>query len=196
MKMVLALEKYTIPPHMLFITPNPKIPWETAKLSVAMAASPWPASARERVRVNSFSISGANAHLIMDSAASFNVGGSTTPRATASCPELLVFFSPSPESLRRTTKNYKMYIDTTHLPYRSFAVIDGTDSMEFPSPTKSGASPLLIWVFTGQGAQWAGTGQELFGNYSSYCDDIRAMDAVLANCPHPPAWNIEGRRIA
>ncbi|CAG8961993.1 hypothetical protein HYFRA_00014100 [Hymenoscyphus fraxineus] len=210
-KMVLALEKNTIPPNMLFNTPNPKIPWESAKLSVAKDASPWPASALQRVSVNSFGIAGANAHIIMDSAASFGVGRSASSKATTSRPELLVFSANHMESLKKSTENYQRFVETSdvalgdlaytlnsrrnHLLYRTFAVTDGKDTMEFPAPTKSGAPPILIWVFTGQGAQWAGMGRELFENYPSFCDDIREMDAVLASCPHPPSWTIEAELL-
>lgn len=144
----------------------------------------------------------------MDSAASFNVGISATPKSTTSRPELLVFSANHAESLKKTSENYNEFIEASgvplgdlaytlnsrrnHLLYRSFAVTDGKDTMEFPAPTKSGAPPLLIWVFTGQGAQWAGMGRELFDNYPSYCEDIRKMDEVLASCPHPPSWKIKG----
>lgn len=144
----------------------------------------------------------------MESAASWNVGIAASPKASKSRPELLVFSANHAESLKKTTENYKEFIETSnvqlcdlaytlnsrrnHLLYRSFAVTDGDDTMEFPAPAKSGAPPLLIWVFTGQGAQWAGMGRELFDNYPSYCEDIRKMDEVLASCPHPPSWKIEG----
>ncbi|KAF5665007.1 polyketide synthase [Fusarium heterosporum] len=45
-----------------FKTPNPKIPWEEAKLKVPLRATSWLADKLERVAVNSFGIGGANAH--------------------------------------------------------------------------------------------------------------------------------------
>ncbi|GKT70041.1 polyketide synthase [Colletotrichum tofieldiae] len=62
-KMVLALENSTIPPNINFKTPNPRIPWESAKLKVPTEPLPWPTDRFERVSVNSFGIGGSNAHV-------------------------------------------------------------------------------------------------------------------------------------
>ncbi|THC96256.1 hypothetical protein EYZ11_004249 [Aspergillus tanneri] len=61
-KCVLALEHNTIPPNVHFHTPNPKIPFDSAKLDVPVSPLSWPAGKRERVSVNSFGIGGTNAH--------------------------------------------------------------------------------------------------------------------------------------
>ncbi|KAH8432819.1 uncharacterized protein LDX57_010448 [Aspergillus melleus] len=61
-KCVLALEHNLIPPNVHFRTPNPKIPFDSAKLCVPVDPTPWPADRRNRVSVNSFGIGGTNAH--------------------------------------------------------------------------------------------------------------------------------------
>ncbi len=60
-KMVLALEHQTLPPNIKFTSPNPKIPFESAKLVVPTEPTPWPAGRAERVSVNCFGIGGSNA---------------------------------------------------------------------------------------------------------------------------------------
>ncbi|KAE9382109.1 hypothetical protein N431DRAFT_491346 [Stipitochalara longipes BDJ] len=60
-KMVLALEKKTIPPNILFNTPNPNIRFEKSKLIVPIEPMPWPVDRCERVGV-SFGIGRSNAH--------------------------------------------------------------------------------------------------------------------------------------
>ena len=72
MKMVMALEHRTIPPNILFTTPNPNIPFEAAKLTVPLEPTPWPQDRLERISLNSFGVGGANAHVILESAATFN----------------------------------------------------------------------------------------------------------------------------
>ncbi|KAK1148125.1 Type I Iterative Polyketide synthase (PKS) [Aspergillus melleus] len=62
-KCVLALEHNLIPPNVHFRTPNPKIPFDSAKLRVPVEPTPWPADRRNRVSVNSFGIGGTNAHV-------------------------------------------------------------------------------------------------------------------------------------
>jgi acyl transferase domain-containing protein len=72
-KSVLALEHRTIPPNVHFTTPNPKIPFAEANLTVPVEPVPWPKSRKERISVNSFGIGGANGHVILDSAAEFGL---------------------------------------------------------------------------------------------------------------------------
>jgi acyl transferase domain-containing protein len=57
--------------------------------------------------------------------------------------------------------------------------------------SKSKASSEIVFVFTGQGSQWAQMGKELMEEYSAFSDDIKAMDDVLAELPGPPGWTIQ-----
>ena len=57
---------------------------------------------------------------------------------------------------------------------------------------KSSASAQSVgFIFTGQGAQWAGMGAELFAEFESYRRTIKSLDAVLGKVPEPPSWSIE-----
>ena len=47
------------------------------------------------------------------------------------------------------------------------------------------------FIFTGQGAQWAGMGAELFAEFELYRQSIRSMDVILSKVPEPPTWSIE-----
>ncbi|OHE91655.1 beta-ketoacyl synthase domain-containing protein [Colletotrichum orchidophilum] len=51
-------------------------------------------------------------------------------------------------------------------------------------------SPDMIWVFTGQGAQWAQMGKELLEQEGLFRDRIDAMDKVVAGLPDPPPWTL------
>ncbi|KAL0932749.1 polyketide synthase [Colletotrichum truncatum] len=62
-KAVLSLENRIIPPNIYLDNPNPRIPWEEAKLSVPTEPTPWPAGRDERISVNSFGVAGSNAHV-------------------------------------------------------------------------------------------------------------------------------------
>lgn len=79
-KSVLALERKTIIPNIKFTQPNPKseeldehddgrnlltrilVPFVSARLTVPIEPTAWPATRKERISVNSFGIGGANAH--------------------------------------------------------------------------------------------------------------------------------------
>ena len=46
------------------------------------------------------------------------------------------------------------------------------------------------FIFTGQGAQWAGMGAELFAEFELYRQSIRSMDAILSKVPEPPTGRL------
>lgn len=87
---------------------------------------------------------------------------------------------------------------TTQPSHRAYAVVQrhGADLPFQLSPTVKAPSrkPAINFVFTGQGAQWAGMGTELLTSYPSFRSDIQEMDRVLQQLPHPPLWTIEGTR--
>ena len=80
-----------------------------------------------------------------------------------------------------------------HLPYRSFAVTDGLTPQVFSAPSKAPkVPPDVVFVFTGQGAQWATMGTSLMSNFSAALHDFEVMDKALSRLPEPPAWSIRG----
>ncbi|PLN76889.1 hypothetical protein BDW42DRAFT_13018 [Aspergillus taichungensis] len=84
-----------------------------------------------------------------------------------------------------------------HHRHRAFAIMAGdTDISELPafeSGTTSTKPPeQLVFVFTGQGAQWPGMGKELIPAFDTFRADIRRLDGVLQSLPVPPTWSMEG----
>ncbi|KAI9820043.1 MAG: Type I Iterative PKS [Pycnora praestabilis] len=210
-KSVLALENKIIPPNVKFSKPHPKIPFEKANLQVPVEPKPWPKSRVERVSVNSFGIGGANAHVILDSAASFGIDSTPQGRNTASRFEILLFSGNHQDSLRRSIDNLSDYVKNNpsalsdlaytlsvrreHLPHRAYSVTNGVQPLIISPFCKAGPVPQISFVFTGQGAQWAGMGKELMNEYPSFYEDIRTMDRHLARLPHPPSWKIEDELV-
>jgi acyl transferase domain-containing protein len=179
MKAVLALEHRQIPPNIKSSPPNPLIQWD--KLRVPTEPLDWPVGRLERVSVNSFGIGGSNAHVVVDSAASYGVASSATVTKTKAFPmeiksqqpQLLVFSANHPQSLKTMIGSYEAYLEKDssvsladvaytlanrreHLPHRSFVVStpDSPGAAAAPTaPPKPGQKPSLVMVFTGQGAQ-------------------------------------------
>lgn len=52
-------------------------------------------------------------------------------------------------------------------------------------------APVLGFVFTGQGAQWARMASELMAYYPSFLRTIRKLDQVLGDLPNGPDWTLE-----
>ena len=68
-KVVLALQHESIPPHLHCHKPNPSVPWRSLPFAVTTKAEPWAAGERvRRAGVSSFGISGTNAHVILEEA--------------------------------------------------------------------------------------------------------------------------------
>ena len=80
-----------------------------------------------------------------------------------------------------------------HLLYRAFCIAGRHANLDFSSPKKTTSLPSLIFVFTGQGAQWTGMAKELIQDYPSFRNDIKNMDNTLALLPQGPSWKIEGK---
>ncbi|KAI4228292.1 MAG: hypothetical protein L6R36_001722 [Xanthoria steineri] len=205
-KMILALENRIIPPNIRFTNPNPAIPFKSAKLTVPLDPIAWPQSRHERVSVNSFGIGGANAHVILDSAASFNASPAIPRRPTT--PQLLLYSANSPQSLNRTITNYQRFVEKNsdsvadlaytlanrreHLPHRSFSIVNNGVMGNIAPPVKAGPKPNLVMVFTGQGAQWPLMGRDLFQSSTTFRESIRSLDRYLSNMARDvPSYSIE-----
>ncbi|KAF2686174.1 ketoacyl-synt-domain-containing protein [Lentithecium fluviatile CBS 122367] len=214
-KMVLALEKKTIPPNILFHTPNPRIPFKEAKLTVPVEPMPWPPGRLERVGVNSFGIGGSNAHVLLDSVASFGLSAAFSGRSDDnfppnldSQPRLLVFSAKHPEALRQNVRNHESYL-TSHpqslhdmayslaikrevLSHRQYCIATDDTPLEPSATAKPRAQgwPELVFVFTGQGAQWPQMGKELFSTQPIFRDSVAKLDNFLATLPDPPSWTL------
>lgn len=59
--------------------------------------------------------------------------------------------------------------------------------------TRPGGVPVNLpigFVFTGQGAQWAQMGKELFEEFPTFKKSIMSLDSTLKELPHPPSFSI------
>jgi acyl transferase domain-containing protein len=122
----------------------------------------------------------------------------------------MILSAASPEALRQRVKDVKGYMEVCSsmqglaynlavrremLPYRTVLVgrndnvVEGLDIQQFQASSKD---PKLHFVFTGQGAQWAGMGKDLLETYEDFLADIKAMDETLQKLPDSPQWTIQG----
>lgn len=216
-KSVLSLEHQTIPPNIKFTSPNPKIAFQEAKLTVPVDSTPWPEDRCERASVNSFGIGGSNAHVILDSARSFNIPKATTKESTgyvANKSHLLLLSANSANALTNMTKSFQEWTplhseqleDVAYtlahrrewLPHRGFVVAStdrpegaASEGRKIPSQNLN-----LVMVFTGQGAQWPRMGRELFQRSElSFKHSIKSLDKYLQAAPDPPTWTLEAELL-
>ncbi|KAI1472076.1 polyketide synthase [Daldinia caldariorum] len=207
-KAILALENQTIPPNIKFDKPNPKIPFEEKKLKVPLDPTPWPKDRYERVSVNSFGIGGANVHVVIESARMyFGKTEALDYKPSPTKTQLLLLSANTSDSLRRQVVQNQKYVEEspesasnvaytlgarrTHLPHRTFSVVDkGVVSSTAPFSKAPQSAPDLIMVFTGQSAQWPQMGLELLQSNATFKKSIYDMENVLRNLPEPPSWSL------
>ncbi|KPM35703.1 Lovastatin diketide synthase LovF [Neonectria ditissima] len=205
LKVVMALQHRTIPPNIKFTTPNPNIPFEARKLTVPLEPTPWPEDRYERASVNSFGIGGANAHVIIDSARSFNI--EPKPKPDLRTPQLLVYSANSASSLKNMAEGYQEFLGShpeslgdlaytlanrrQHLTHRAFMVAT-RERAGLVSPTsKIGQASGVVMVFTGQGAQWPQMARELLQSNDIFKRTIRSLDKHLQSIKNGPEWSLE-----
>ncbi|KAK7997610.1 hypothetical protein PG989_005650 [Apiospora arundinis] len=77
-------------------------------------------------------------------------------------------------------------------PYRAFAVTNDASKVEISTTQMaSEVTPHVVWVFTGQGAQWPGMGVDLLEHNDTFRAAIYRLDEFLLTLPEPPNWTIE-----
>ncbi|UKZ81348.1 putative PKS-like protein biosynthetic cluster [Trichoderma virens FT-333] len=180
-KAVLSLEHETIPPQVNFSEPSPKIKWDKYHFRVPTEPTPWPKDRLKRVSVNCFGVGGANAHVIVDSARPYV---SQKEKIHAALPQLLVVSAHQADSLKQRAAEIFSYAEQhpdrlsdlsytlgerrEDLSQRAFAIYDGGNPPELSPIVKHKGPPQVNFVFTGQGAQWAGMGADLLEQYPSF----------------------------
>jgi acyl transferase domain-containing protein len=109
-KVVLALQKEEIPPHLHFQKPNPHINWDELQLVVPTEVRSWQKNARQRLAgVSSFGFSGTNAHAILGEAPQIGKSDSLDPRPL----HILTISAKSDPALRELAKKYTIWLQST-----------------------------------------------------------------------------------
>ena len=144
--------------------------------------------------------------MILDSAASHDAEPHL--EHAPDTPHLLVYSANSPESLNDLAKNYDAYLvkhperlasvaytlanRREHLPYRAFVVASTDQPGTASLSVKAGPTPQIIFVFTGQGAQWPQMGRDSLRTNTVFRNSIQNLDKYLQSLGGAgPEWTIE-----
>ncbi|MCX6081923.1 MAG: beta-ketoacyl synthase N-terminal-like domain-containing protein [Chloroflexi bacterium] len=207
-KTALSLEQEEIFPSIHFTKLNPSINFGRAPVQIASQHVSWPRNGAPRLAgVNSFGYSGTNAHAILQEAP-LNPGDQRAQSADgskllfisgksqASLDELIDkwadFLEHEPASLADLA--YSAAMDRSQHPYR--VAVLGKNNAEIKTKLESWRSghpaqgmfngqvntrlkQKVAFMFTGQGAQYAGMARELFERNPRFADTLRHVAALM-----------------
>jgi acyl transferase domain-containing protein len=109
-KLALALERESLPPHGFVRAPTSMFAWDSAGLEILQTARDWPRGERSRIAgVSAFSFSGTNVHAVLEEApaALTSASGPETER-------LFLLSAKSDAALRELAQRYVDWLHGTH----------------------------------------------------------------------------------
>ncbi len=204
-KTALSLAAEQLPPSIHFDKQNPKIDFAASPFIVNDRLTPWPRAAQvRRAGVSSFGVGGTNAHVVMEEAP---LTAASTP---ARGPQWLQLSARSAAALQRMGEQladhleahpqlnladvaYTLQHGRSRFTHRLSVVADSSSQAvvalrSADAPLRSARSvgalvPSQVWLFPGQGAQYAGMGRGLYesdGAFRAAFDEcLDALRSVL-----------------
>jgi phthiocerol/phenolphthiocerol synthesis type-I polyketide synthase D len=208
-KAVLALQRGQIPTNLNFTRWNPAIDASSTRLFVPTETTTWPQCAGpRRAAVSSFGLGGTNAHVVLEQGpdltpASTDCGGSsvTTLVVSGKTPERLmstagmladwidgdganIALSDVAETLNHhRTRHAKSAtvcaVDRAHAVAGLRALAAGRPAPEVVEPQDGPRGSGTVFVYSGQGSQWAGMGRQLLVDEPVFAAAVAELDTVF-----------------
>ena len=196
-KVILSLQNEALPPHLHLEERSPRIPWPDFPIEIPTALAPWRRGERPRLAgVSSFGFSGTNAHLIVEEAPLLEAEAPLPDRpvqilclSARTDPALRqlagryaeALSAPAAPSLAdaaftartgRAHFSHRLAVtaaenDRAAAALAAFARGESAASLRAGTALK-GDGPRLAFLFTGQGAQYAGMGRRLYHTESVF----------------------------
>lgn len=208
-KVILALQNEVIPGHAHLQQLSSRIPWDRLPLAVPVQALPWPRSAVPRIAgLSAFGFSGTNAHLVIEEAPAAVEAGADGATSHLLC--LSARSAPALKALAQRHADALAGADGVSLaalcltansgrmPFLHRLAVRSADPGDLrarlagyagPGPARaadvvSGVAPAvekdLAFLFTGQGAHYAGMGQVLYRTHALFRAAIDRCAAIAA----------------
>uniref|UniRef100_UPI00117780AD type I polyketide synthase n=1 Tax=Amycolatopsis kentuckyensis TaxID=218823 RepID=UPI00117780AD len=193
-KMVQALRHEVLPPTLHVDEPTREVDWSAGAVSLLTEARDWPRNGRpRRAGVSSFGVSGTNAHLIIEEAPAEEL----VPAPEAAVVPLVVSarsaaaLAGQAERLASLLEGDVSLTEVAGALVSRRAVLDeravvvagsreeavtGLRALNAAGPGTPGK---VVWVFPGQGTQWAGMGRELLDESPVFAERIAECAAAL-----------------
>ncbi|MCJ1377591.1 hypothetical protein MMC17_000686 [Xylographa soralifera] len=208
-KTVQCLEMASIPPQMHFVTPHPKISFDNVHIPTKVIG--WPSTQNQirRAAVNTFGAGGTNGHCVLESYPQPGPKGKATGapllfkvsaedkyalrRLCLRYADYLISKNPDIHDLaytllsRRSTLNYSHFF-SAHTSMEAIKKFKNETLQSYPRSNLSASK--VVFVFTGQGAQWPSMGKALLESSRLFSRIIEECEDALAALPDRPSWSL------
>jgi polyketide synthase 5 len=208
LKTVLALQHGVVPQNLHFTKLPDQMAKIKTNLFVPQENTPWPNNGAHprRAAVSSYGLSGTNVHVVMEQAPEPATQAATDSPATA--PFVFPLSSTSADELRRTAGRLADWVQThddvplpdlgytlarrrVHRPVRTAVVASNPQELtEALRAVADGDAPYEaavgrddrgpVWVFSGQGSQWAAMGAELLATEPVFAATVAQLEPLIA----------------
>ena len=209
MKTVLALQGEAIPKNLHFTRLPDQLATIETNLFVPQEVTAWPANGDNprRAAVSSYGVSGTNVHAILEQAPE-QVPEAAEDARPKTRRWLFPLSSTSAEELRRTAARLADWVGThpevalpdlaytlarrrAHRPVRTAVIADGpAELVDALRAVAEGETPYQaavghddrgpVWVFSGQGSQWAQMGSDLLASEPVFAETIARLEPLIA----------------
>ncbi len=207
-KIVLSLQHEAIPPHLNLQRLNPLVAWEDLPVDIPTTLRPWPRGGRKRIAgVSSFGFSGTNAHVLVQEAPSAGASQAgddrpqhvvtVTARTEAAMRTRvgdLLRYLDSQASVSLADLAFTANAGRAQFGWRAAVRVSSLDELRtglqsvldgtLPANVRVAGldrveRPRVGMLFTGQGAQYAGMGRELYDSQPAFKRAIDRCDEIL-----------------
>ncbi|WP_406366012.1 type I polyketide synthase [Streptomyces sp. NBC_01546] len=206
--MVQALRHKTLPATLNVDAPTPQVDWSAGAVELLTESREWPENGRpRRAGVSAFGASGTNAHMILEEAPAEEAEPVADVAQPAGVVPLVVSAGTAASLAAQAGRLAAFVEDAGEVPLADVAgtlvsgravlgeravVLAGSHDEALAGlqalargenaagvVTGSGAPGKVVWVFPGQGSQWAGMGRELLDSSPVFAGRIAECAAAL-----------------